>query len=127
MADERNTGGWRLEPGMFVGGGKFILLRRLGKGGMGEVFEAKDTKTERLVALKVLSPDLAINPDMSRRFHREAKAIAAIRHPHVVTLYELGQRSNGTFFIVQELLTGKDLRELLVERRRLQLGEVLEI
>jgi eukaryotic-like serine/threonine-protein kinase len=94
---------------------------------MGEVFEAQDTSIGRRVALKVLSPHHDADAEMIRRFHHEAKAVASIVHPHVVTLFEFGHRSNGTFFIVQELLTGENLRKLLDKRKRLQVGDVLEI
>ena len=125
MPDAYKTG--ELKPGMLIGGGKFALLRRIGEGGMGEVFEAEDTFIGRRVALKVLYPHLADNPDMLRRFRREARAAASIVHPHIVSVYEFGQRSNGSFYIVQELLVGKNLRQLLDERRKLEITAALDI
>src|SRR5262245_15927822 len=115
----RTAGEWQLQPGMVVGGGKFALLRRIGDGGMGEVFEAQDMLIGRRVALKVLSARHAANEEMLERFQREAKALGAIVHPNVVTLYGLNRRSNGACYIVQELLTGKNLRQFLQERRKL--------
>jgi serine/threonine protein kinase/tetratricopeptide (TPR) repeat protein len=125
MPDAYKTG--ELKPGMLIGGGKFALLRRIGAGGMGEVFEAEDTFIGRRVALKVLFPHHAGNEDMNKRLRREARAAASIVHPHVVSVYEFGQRSNGSFYIVQELLHGKNVRDLLQERGKLDPAAVLDI
>lgn len=125
MPDGYKTG--ELQPGMLIGGGKFALLRRIGEGGMGEVFEAEDTLIGRRVALKVLYPHLAENPSVLQRFRREARAAARIVHPHIVSVYEVGQRSNGSFYIVEELLVGRNLREHLQARGRLEVPAALDI
>jgi serine/threonine protein kinase len=121
-----DDGSSALRPGLVVGG-KFTLLRLIARGGVGAVYEAEDALICRRVALKLLQSQYAKHPDIVRRFFREAQATAAIDHPHVVTIHEMGSRRDGSFFIVQELLKGANLRELLGERRRLPLEEALQI
>ncbi len=113
-------------PGMVVGG-KFVLLRVIAEGAMGAVYEAKDTLIQRHVAIKLLHPEFNRNPDFIRRFRREAEATASVQHPNVVVVLEMGQRRDGSFYIVQELLTGSDLRVHLHERKRFRVEEALEI
>jgi eukaryotic-like serine/threonine-protein kinase len=115
-----------LRPGMVVGG-KFVLLRRLGEGGVGVVFEAEDTWIGRRVAIKVLHAHLADRTDVAARFRREARATAMIHHPNIVSVYEVGQRHDKSYFIVQELIEGESLRELVEARRRLTPAEAFEI
>jgi serine/threonine protein kinase len=115
-----------LRPGMVVGG-KFVLIRQIGQGAVGAVFEAEDTWIGRRVALKVLHPHVARHPDVMWRFRREARAAASIDHPNIVSVLEVGQRRDGTFYIVQELLDGISLRQHLEERGRLSTMEALEI
>lgn len=126
MADERTTNKKPLQPGMVVGG-NYVLRRRLGEGVRGEVFEAEDTSSGDHVALKVLTRLECRSPEAGRRIPSEVEAIARLEHPNLAMLYELGRRSNGTFYIAEELLIGRSLRELLREKERLGLGETLEI
>ena len=114
------------QPGIVVGG-RFVLLRQIGAGAMGTVFEAEDQRMRRRVALKILGRAFAQPVDAGRRFRREARAAAGIQHPNVVTIHDFGQRRDGTCYIVQELLTGVDLRGHLEENRRLTHAEALEI
>ncbi len=86
----------------------------LGKGGMGEVYRAKDTKLGREVALKILPAELAADPIRLGRFQREARAVAALNHPHIVTLYSV-EESEGTHFLTMELVEGEDLQKALSE------------
>ena len=125
-ADEGDLDSRALRPGMVVGG-KFALLRRLGEGGVGVVFEAEDTWIGRRVALKVLHSHLADHADVLARFRREARAAAMTRHPNIVAVYEVGQWRDGSPYIVQELLDGETLREHLMARDRLPPAEAVEI
>jgi serine/threonine protein kinase/tetratricopeptide (TPR) repeat protein len=110
-----------------VVGGKFALLRRLGEGGVGVVFEAEDTWIGRRVALKVLHSHLADHADVLARFRREARAAAMTHHPNIVAVFEVGQWRDGSPYIVQELLDGETLRERLLAKDRLAPDEVVEI
>src|SRR5215468_7460668 len=113
-------------PGTVVVG-RFVLLRALGHGGMGSVYEAEDQRMRRRVALKLLHRDYVNPMDAGRRFRREARAAARIRHPNVVVIYDYGQRRDGSWFIVQELLEGVDLRRYLEKRVRLPHAEALDL
>jgi len=129
MADPGESGSIdtaELRPGTVVGG-KFVLLRRLGEGGVGVVFEAEDTWIGRRVAIKVLHAHLAERADVLARFRREARAAATIHHPNIVAVFEVGQRHDGSFFIVQELIEGATLREHIDEHGRLTPAAALEI
>jgi serine/threonine protein kinase len=75
---------------------------------MGEVFKAKDTRLDRIVAVKVLPSHLADNPDLKQRFEREARAVSSLNHPHICTLHDIGQQ-DGTDFLVMEYLEGETL------------------
>ena len=90
----------------------YNILNQLGKGGMGEVFVAMDTKLNRRVALKLLPPEMASDPSRLSRFEREAKAIAALNHPNIVTIYSV-EEFEGTRFLTMELVSGKTLAELI--------------
>ena len=79
---------------------------------MGEVYRARDTRLDRTVAIKILSETLAADPQFRDRFDREAKAIAALTHPHICTLYDVGHQ-DGTDFLVMEYLEGETLAERL--------------
>lgn len=106
--------------------GAYEILAPLGAGGMGEVYRARDTKLEREVAIKVLPEKLAQDAGALERFEREAKAVAALSHPNILGIYELG-KDGGATYAVTELLTGETLRERLAEgalpqRKALALG-----
>ena len=92
--------------------GSYHVVRRLGAGGMGEVYCAKDIRLDREVAIKTLAPDLCSNPEALARFEREARSACALNHPNIVTIYELGQ-VDGAHYIAMELVNGQTLRELL--------------
>jgi len=99
-----------LSPGMRFG--NYQILQRLGTGGMGEVYRAKDTRLEREVAIKTLLLERGSQPEALSRFEKEARAAGALNHPNIVTIYELGE-VNGTCYIAMELVTGETVRELL--------------
>ena len=90
----------------------YKILEKIGSGGMGDVYLAEDTKLDRKIALKVLPPELAENEERRARFTREAKAIAALNHPNIVTVYSVEQ-AGDVHFITMELVKGKTLTELL--------------
>jgi tetratricopeptide (TPR) repeat protein/tRNA A-37 threonylcarbamoyl transferase component Bud32 len=92
----------------------YEILRLLGRGGMGEVHEARDTKLQRRVALKFIAPELSADTESARRFEREALSAAALSHPHIATLYAL-EHDGRTVFIAMELITGGSLRERMAQ------------
>src|SRR5919108_458767 len=89
--------------------GRYEIVRPLGKGAMGVVYLAHDPLLERDVALKVMVAQIADDPELSKRFEREAKAVAKMTHPNVVTVYDLGYHEDGSPYIAMELLKGQDL------------------
>jgi TolB-like protein/cytochrome c-type biogenesis protein CcmH/NrfG len=106
--------------------GQYQILDKLGQGGMGEVWRARDTKLGREVALKLLPEDLAQDPERRARFEREARAIAALNHPNIVTIYAV-EEIDGRPLLAMELVDGHTLTELIPEggmplRRLLQLA-----
>ncbi len=94
--------------------GHFRIVKQLGKGGMGEVFQAQDTKLGRDVALKFLSAELSDDPTFCERFLREAQAIAALNHPHICTIFETGEHEGRPFFAM-EYLEGRTLKQLAAD------------
>ncbi len=104
--------------------GHYQVLSELGRGGMGKVYQARDTILDRSVALKVLPRELANDPERKRRFLREAKAASALNHPNIVTVYDI-LAEEGLDLIVMEYLQGKTLGEL-IPRHGLSLNEVLK-
>ena len=99
-----------LAPGTKLG--PYDVLAPLGAGGMGEVYRAKDTRLDREVAIKVLPEQFAADPTALTRFEREAKAIAALSHPSILAIYDVGTEK-GSSFVVTELLEGETLRDRL--------------
>ena len=86
----------------------YEILAKLGEGGMGEVYRALDTSLGRHVALKLLPPALALDPMRIDRFKREARTVAALNHPHIVTIYSVEQDSGtGAHFLTMELVEGE--------------------
>jgi predicted ATPase len=99
-----------LSPGTRFG--NYEILRRLGSGGMGEVYHAKDTRLGRQVAIKTLSLDRCCHEEDLSRFEQEARSASALNHPSIVTIYELGE-ANGIRYIAMEMVEGETLRALL--------------
>ncbi len=106
--------------------GRYRVLAVLGRGGMGVVFKAEDSQLGRAVALKVMLPALAATPSARERFFREARAAAALKHPHVVTIYQVGE-DRGAPFLAMELLEGESLDARLEREGRLPVPDVLRI
>jgi serine/threonine protein kinase len=93
--------------------GKYQIVRVIGKGAMGMVYLAHDTILERDVALKVMVSQIADDPELIQRFSREAKAVAKMTHPNVVTVFDLGTHTDGSPYIAMELLKGQDLQKAM--------------
>ncbi|HMC83572.1 MAG TPA: protein kinase, partial [Candidatus Polarisedimenticolia bacterium] len=102
----------KVEPGRPLS--HYRLLEEIGRGGMGVVYKALDTALDRQVALKVLPLEATSDPDRLERFRREAKAVAALNHPGIVTIYSV-EEAEGIHFLTMELVSGKTLHELIPE------------
>ena len=103
-----------LAPGASIG--HYNVGALLGEGGMGEVYRARDTKLERDVALKLLSPELAEDPERLARLHREARMLASLDHPNINAIYAVEEVA-GTHFLVLQLVEGTTLAERLASGR----------
>ena len=97
-----------LSPGTRLG--SYELVAQIGAGGMGEVYQAHDTKLGRDVAIKVLPEAFAHDPERLSRFQREAKMLASLNHPNIATIHGLEQ-ANGTSYLVMELVSGETLAD----------------
>ncbi len=95
---------------------KYNLVRLLGEGGMGSVYEAEHTRINRRVAIKMMHPDTRSEPDAVERFLREAESASAIGHPNIIEIYDVGVEGDGTAYIVMELLDGVSLDVVLKEK-----------
>ncbi|MBA3353026.1 MAG: protein kinase, partial [Blastocatellia bacterium] len=104
----------RLEPGATLNE-RYQIIRLLGRGGMGEVYLAIDSRINRNVAIKLLHPDLVSNKESLRRFALEAHAVSALNHPHIMTIYDFETVGEGTVFIVAEYVDGRTLNNLIGE------------
>ena len=93
--------------------GPYEVLSAIGAGGMGEVYKARDTRLDRTVAIKVLPPEFALDAERLKRFEREAKATAALSHPNILAVHDVGTHE-GVPYLVEELLEGESLHERLV-------------
>lgn len=105
--------------------GKYQIMEKIGEGGMGLVFKARDKKLGRLVALKVIRSEYANHPQALRRFQREAKAAAPLTHPHIVTLYDADQVGQH-HFLALEYVPGRDLAQILKKDGPLPLAQACE-
>ena len=105
--------------------GHYQLVERIGAGGMGEVYLAKDVVTGRKAALKLLPSRFTTDPERLRRFEQEAQAVVALNHPNIVTVYEVGE-DRGTHYIASELIAGETLRERLA-RGHIPVEEALDL
>src|SRR5580658_5656872 len=124
----------RVEPGTMIG--RYRIVSLLAAGGMGAVYKAEDTELDCLVALKVLHPALAGNPEAVAMFKREVRAASQVTHPNVCRVYEFGllapeagseQHGDPILFLTMELLSGETLADLIRRRGRLQPEEAWRI
>ncbi len=105
--------------------GRYHILKRIGSGGMGEVYLANDTELARSVAIKFLSIEMMPGPEWKERFRREAQAAAKLNHPNVVIIHEIGE-FQGRPYMVMEYLGGRSLRDVIAEKQ-LSVREIIEI
>ena len=105
--------------------GPYQVTAQLGEGGMGEVYRAHDTRLGRDVALKVLHADVAQNAERRSRFEREARAVAALNHPNIVALFDIGEE-DGIVYFVSELVEGESLRNR-IDRGPMPVRELLDV
>jgi serine/threonine protein kinase len=106
--------------------GPYQILSKLGEGGMGEVYRARDMRLEREVAIKVLSQDLTSSQIARERFQREARTIAALHHPHICAICDVGETSDHEAFIVMEFLQGETL-EVRLRKGPIEIPALLEM
>ena len=92
------------------------ILELVGQGGMGAVYKARQKSLDRVVALKLIKAELAGDPDFAKRFTREAKALAQLNHPNIVSVHDFGE-TDGLFYFVMEYVEGADLRRLIAAQR----------
>ena len=97
--------------------GPYAILSTLGAGGMGEVYRARDAKLNRDVAIKVLLPTVANDPDRLARFSREAQVLASLNHPNIAQIYGV-EEANGVTALVMELVDGEDLSQRIARDRK---------
>jgi serine/threonine-protein kinase len=105
---------------------RYELVRRIARGGMAEVFLAHDLLLDRPVALKVLFPELSVDPSFVERFRREAQAAANLSHPNIVSVFDWGE-ADGTYFIVMEYVDGRPLSTIIHDEGRLSVGRAAAI
>src|SRR5581483_8290976 len=116
----------QLFPPATLLGNRYEILRVLGEGGMGAVYQARDKELDRLIALKVIRPELAGNPAILQRFKQELILARHITHKNVVRIYDLGE-ADGIKFITMEYVDGEDLRSLLKHHGKFSPGEAVRI
>ena len=106
--------------------GKYEIVAELGQGGMGVVYKARDPLIGRLVALKTVSPDLVSDPEILKRFYREAQSAGTLQHPNIVTIYDLGE-ADGCPYIAMEFVEGENLQTIINRRARIPLAAKLKL
>ena len=115
-----------IAPGTHIG--PYEIVAVLGTGGMGEVYRARDTRLDRFVAIKVLSARLSVTPALLERFRREARAVAALNHPNICTIYDIGAGgADSPAYLAMELLEGETLYCRLQRPPSLKMAEIVEI
>jgi len=106
---------------------RYRLVARIAGGGMGDVYRGHDLLLDRTVAVKVLQPSLAADPDLVQRFKAEARAAARLSHPNIVAVHDWGAETDKTYYMVMEYVAGTDLRDLLVSRGSIEAGQACAI
>jgi len=106
--------------------GKYEIVAELGQGGMGVVYKARDPFIGRLVALKTITPELVSDPEILKRFYREAQSAGTLQHPNIVTIYDLGE-AEGRPYIAMEFVEGESLQNIINRRARIPLAAKLKL
>ncbi len=131
MSEAPSPGGELLPQENLIGktldSGRYEIVKLIGEGGMGRVYQARQISMDRMVALKVLRAQLALDDHLLARFQQEALSVSKLRHPNTITVYDYGRTHDGLLFIAMELLGGKSLYQLLRQKRRLSLHRTLHI
>ena len=112
--------------GRTIADGRYQIVRLLGEGGMGAVYQARQVAMDRMVALKLIQPEIVRSPAAAARFHREMKLTARIEHANTIRVYDFGE-TQGQLFLTMELLRGRTLTQVLAESGRLDLGRIVRI
>jgi tRNA A-37 threonylcarbamoyl transferase component Bud32 len=107
--------------------GKYLLIRLLGQGGMGEVYEARHTKIGRRIAVKFLHGQYATHPEIARRFENEARAAGEVQHENIAGVYDVGSLPDGTQYLVMEFLDGEDIDRVIRRERALPLARAADL
>ncbi|MBE3588968.1 MAG: Stk1 family PASTA domain-containing Ser/Thr kinase [Thermoanaerobacteraceae bacterium] len=107
-------------------GNRYEILEQLGGGGMAIVYKGRDTFLNRLVTIKMLRPEFSSDQDFTRRFRREAQAVASLSHPHIVSIYDVGQEE-GVQYLVMEYVDGEDLKTLIRREGALDVARAVQI
>src|SRR5438876_11480919 len=105
--------------------GKYDVVEILGKGGMGVVYKAMDNRIGRLVAIKMMTGGFSENPDLLKRFYREAQSTGMLQHANIVSVYDLGDQE-GNPYLVMEFLEGEPLDKFIATRREISLVQKLD-
>jgi len=113
--------------GITVDHGRYEIVKLIGEGGMGRVFQARQISMNRMVALKLLRAQLATDDHLLARFQQEAHAVSKLRHPNTITMYDYGKTEDGYLFIAMELLGGRSLASILSAEKRLEPKRMLHI
>ena len=108
-------------------GDKYQLVRKIGTGGFGAVYEADEKKLSRKVAIKTLHAHVSKNPQISKRFLREAIAASRVEHPNIIKIYDYGETTDGVLWMAMEYLTGQSLDEYLHQKRTIPPEELLSL
>jgi serine/threonine-protein kinase len=106
---------------------RYRMIARVAGGGMGEVYRGHDLLLDRTVAVKVLQPNLASDPELVARFKAEARAAARLTHPNVVAVYDWGAEDEHTYYMVMEYVSGTDLRDVLVARGSIEVEQAIQV
>ncbi len=117
--------GGALAPGTLLGG-RYEITQMLGQGGMGAVYKAKDREVDRFVALKVIKPALAVDPEILARFKQELILARQVTHKNVIRIFDLGE-AEGIKFITMEFIEGQDLKSLVTEKGKLSNEEIAKV